>query len=71
MDVALEYIVDKFEHANLVMAEKANVRSVEAKTQHQKRKGSQRACANCSGNHKAVECSKLKAINARKDQLIA
>ena len=36
MGVALQYIVDKFEHASLAMGEKTNVKSVEAKSSQQK-----------------------------------
>ena len=71
MDVALQYTVDKFKHANLVMGEKTNVNSAEAKTQHQKQMGSQPTCTYCSGNHKAVECSKFKIINSRRDRIVA
>ena len=70
MDVALQYVVDKFEHATLVMGERTSIKSVEAKSQ-QKQKGGQPTCAYCAGNHKAVECSKYKTINARRDRIIA
>ena len=39
MDVALQYMIDKLEHASLAMGEKTNVKSVEAKSSHQKHKG--------------------------------
>ena len=64
MDVALQYIVDKFEHATLAMREKTNVKSVEAKSSQQKQKGGQLTCAYCAGNHKAIDCTKYKTINA-------
>ena len=71
MDAALQYMVDKFEHANLVMGEKTNVKSLEAKAQYQKQKGNQSTFAYCSGTHKAVDCNKYKTINARRDRIIA
>ena len=38
MDVALQCIEEKFEHANLVMGERTNVKSVEAKRNIRNRK---------------------------------
>ena len=71
MDIALKYMVDKFEHVSLAMGEKTNVKSVEAKSAHQKHKGGQLTCSYCSGDHKAVDCTKYKTDNARKDRIIA
>ena len=71
MDAALQYMIDKFEHASLVMGEKTSAKSVEAKTQHQKQKGNQSSNAYCSGTHRAVDCSKYKTINAQRDRIIA
>ena len=71
MDAALQYMVDKFKHANLIMGEKTSVESVEAKTQHQKQKGNQSSCTYCSGTYKAVDCNKYKTINALRDRIIA
>ena len=71
MDVALQYIIDKFKHAILVMGERTSVKSVEAKSQQLKQKGGQPTCAYCTGNHKALDCRKYKTINARKDRIIA
>ena len=64
MDIALQYIVDKFEHASIAMGEKITVKTVEAKSSQQKQKGGQLTCAYCAGNHKAVDCTKHKTINA-------
>ena len=66
MDVASQYIVDKFEHATLVMEECTNVRSIEAKSQQQKQKGGQPTYAYCAGNHKVVDCSKYKSSMLKK-----
>ena len=71
MDVALQYIIDKFEHATLVMGECTNVKSIEAKSQQQKQNGGQPTSAYCTGNHKAINCTKYKTKNARKDRIIA
>ena len=71
MDVATQYIVDKFKHATLAMGEKTNVKSVEVKSSQQKQKGGQLTFAYCAGNHKAIDCTKYKTINARKDRIIA
>ena len=60
MDVALQYIVDKFVHATLAMGEKTNIKSEEAKSSQQKQKDGQLTCAHCAGNHKAIDCTKTK-----------
>ena len=67
MDVALQYIVDKFEHATLVMGKRTNVKSVAAKSSQQKQKGGQSTCAYCEGDHRAVNCNKYKTLNTRRD----
>ena len=64
MDAALQYMVNKFKHANLIMGEKTNVKLVEAKAQHQKQKGSQSSYAYCSGTHKAIDCNNYKTVIA-------
>ena len=71
MDVTLQYMIDKLEHASLAMGKKTNVKFVEAKSSHQKHKGGQLTCSYCSSNHEAVDCTKYKTINARKDRVIA
>ena len=71
MNIALQYVADKFEHASLAMGKKTNVKSVEAKSSHQKQKSGQLTCSYCSSDHKAVDCTKYKTINARKDCIIA
>ena len=71
MDVALQCVLDKFEHASLALGEKTNVKSVEAKSSNQKHKGGQLSCSYCAGDHRAVDCTKYKTINARKDHIIA
>ena len=62
MDVALQYIVDKFEHALLAMGEKANVKSVEAKSSKQNHKGGQLNCSYCAGDNRAVDCTNYKTV---------
>ena len=71
MDVALQYMIDKLEHASLAMGEKTNVKTIEAKSSHQQHKGGQLTCSYCSSDHKAVDCTKYKTINARKGRVIA
>ena len=71
MHVALQYIVDKIEHAHLVMRECTNVKSVGAKSQQHNQKDGQSACAYCSSDHKAIDCAKYKTINASKDRVVA
>ena len=67
----LQYIVDKTEHAHLVMGKRTNIKSVRAKSQQQNQKGGQPACAYSSGDHKAIDCTKYKTINVRKDRIVA
>ena len=71
MDVALQYMINKLEQASLALVDKTNVKSVEAKSSHQKHKCGQHNCSYCLGNHKAVDCTKYKIINERKDRIIA
>ena len=71
MDVALQYMINKLEHASLALVDKTNVKSVEAKSSHQKHKGGQHNCSSCSSNHKAADCTKYKTISARKALVIA
>ena len=59
MDDALQYMIDKL------------VKSVEAKSSHPKQKGGQYSCSYCSGDHRAIDCTKYKTINARKDRIVA
>ena len=72
MSVALQFIIDKFEHSQAARGDQTNVKSVEAKSQNQKQKDhSSPSCAYCSGAHKAAECTKYKALNAHRDRVIA
>ena len=71
MDVASQHIADKFEHATLVMGDKNNVKSVEAKSSKQTEKGGQSTCAYCAGDHRAVDCNKYKTLNAQRDRIIS
>ena len=71
MDVALQYMINKLEHASLALVSQTNVKSVEAKSSYQKRKGGQYSCSYCSGDYKAIGCTKYKTINARKDRIVA
>ena len=64
-------MIGKLEHANLVLGNKTNVKSVGANSQRdQKQRGSYK-CPFCSGDHKAVDCNKYKTIQARKDRVIS
>ena len=67
MDDALQYMIGKLKHASLALAAQTHVKSVEAKSLNQKQKGGQYSCSYFSGNHKAVDCTKYKTINARND----
>ena len=72
MDVALNYMANKFEHAVLALGEKTNVKSVEAKTQqNQKAKSGKFNCNYCKGDHRASDCTKYETLNARRDRVIA
>ena len=68
MNDAFQYMIDKLEQASLVLVSQTNVKSVEAKSSNQKQKGGQYSCSYCSGDHRAVDCTKYKTINARKDR---
>ena len=71
MDRSLQYIIGKLEHANLVFGDKTNVKSVGAHSQQDpKQKGSYK-CPFCSNDHKAVDCTKYKTIQARTDRVIS
>ena len=71
MDSMLQYIIGKLEHANLVLGDKTNVESVGAHSQQdQNRRGSYK-CPFCSDNHKAVDCTNYKTIQARKNRVIS
>ena len=59
------------QQASLALVNKTNVKSVETKSSHQKHKGGQHSHSYCLGNHKPVDCTKYKTINARKDQIVA
>ena len=71
MDVVLQYMNNKLEHASFALVDKTNVKSVEAKSSHQKHKGGQHNCSYCSGDHKTADCIKYETIDARKDRAIA
>ena len=72
MDVTLNYMANKFEHAVLVMGVKTNIKSVEAKTQqNQKARNCQFNCSYCKGDHGASDCTKYETLNARRDRVIA
>ena len=66
MDEALQYLICKLEQASLALVDKTNDRSVEVKSLYQKQKGGRYSCSYCSADHKAVDCTKYKTINARK-----
>ena len=70
MDDALQYMIFKLEPASLTLVSQTNVKSVEAKSLHPKQKGGQFSCSYCSGDHRAVDCTKYKTINARKDRIV-
>ena len=71
MEAGLLYMINKLEQAALALGDKTYVKSVEAKSSHQKHKGGQHGCSYCSGDHKAVDCTVYKTINARKDRIVA
>ena len=70
MDSTLQYIIGKLEHANLVLGDKTNVKSVGTHLQQNQSQGGNYKCPFCSGDHKAVDCNKYKIIQARKDRVI-
>ena len=53
------------------MGEKSKMKSVEAKSSHQMHKSGQFTCSYCTGDHRTVDGTKYKTINARKDHIIA
>ena len=71
MDDALQYMIGKLEQASLALVSQTNVKSVEDESSHPKQKGGQFSCSYCSGDHRSVDCTKYKTINARKDHIIA
>ena len=71
MDRALQYIIGNLEHAKLLLGDKTNVKSVGAHSQQdQKQRGNYNGLF-CSSNHKAVDYTKYKTIQARKDRVIS
>ena len=71
MDSMLQYIIGKLEHANLVLGDKTNVKSVGAHSQRDQKQRGNHKCPFCSNDHKAVDCNKYKTIQARKDHVIS
>ena len=71
MDRALQYIIGKLDHANLVLGDKTNVKSVGAHSQQDKKQRGNYKCPFCSSNHKAIDCTKYKTIQAHKDRIIS
>ena len=71
LDRALQYIIGKLEHANLVLGDKTNVKSVGAHSQQDQKQRGNYKYPFCSSNHKAVYCTKYKTIQARKDRVIS
>ena len=71
MDRALQYMIGKLEHANLVLGDKTNVKSVGAHSQQDQKQRGNYKCPFCSSNHKAVDCTKYKTIQSRKDRVIS
>ena len=71
MDRALQYIIGKLEHANLVLGDKTKVKSVGAHSQQDKKQRGSYKCPLCSNDHKAVDCTKYKTIQAHKDRVIS
>ena len=71
MDRALQYIIGKLEHANLVLGDRTNVKSVGAHSQQDQKQRGNYKCPFCSSNHKSVDCTKYKTIQARKDCVIS
>ena len=58
IDRVLQYITGKLEHANLVLGDKTNVKSVGVHSQQDKKQRGSYKCPFCSNNHKAVDCTK-------------
>ena len=71
MDSTLQHIIGKLEHANLVLGDKTNVKSVGAHSQRDQNQRGSYKCPFCSGDHKAVDCTKYKTIQARKYRAIS
>ena len=71
MDSTLQYIIGKLEHAHLIMGDKTIVKVVGTNSHSHSSQGSNFKCSFCAGEHKSVECSNYKTIQARKDRVIA
>ena len=77
MGTGIQHIIDKLEQATLVMGEKANVKRVGVSSQqtnqqpNQQNRKSNQEFSYCSSSRFTNECTKYKAVNARKDRVMA
>ena len=74
MEMGIQHIIDKLEQATLALGEKANVKQVGVSSQQpnqqmkQLKQKTNQQCSYCSGNHFSHECTKYKAVNARRTE---
>ena len=60
MNSTLQYIIDKLEHAHLVLGDKTNAKLVGTHSHQNQSQGGILKCPFCTSNHKAVDCNKYK-----------